>query len=130
MPRPIKWRKVCTLPSHDQFGPIHGNAIDQPPIYMMLDEYECIRLIDLEGFTQEECAQQMGVGRTTIQSIYSEARRKLSDSLVNQKILFIKGGEYQLCDGTGSGCGRGCRRQGQGLGQGQRKGRGRGPGVL
>ena len=28
---------------------------------MTVDEYETLRLIDLEGFTQEECARQMNV---------------------------------------------------------------------
>ena len=41
---------------------------------MTVDEYEAIRLIDLLGFTQEECAKQMSVARTTVQGIYAEAR--------------------------------------------------------
>jgi hypothetical protein len=78
---------------------------------MTVDEYETIRLIDLDGFTQEECANQMNISRTTVQGIYDEARRKLAESLVNGKVLWIEGGEYQLCDGNGNGCGRGgCRR--------------------
>ena len=35
---------------------------------MTIDEYEAIRLIDLEGL-QEECAKQMNVARTTVQRI-------------------------------------------------------------
>jgi predicted DNA-binding protein (UPF0251 family) len=78
---------------------------------MTVDEYETIRLIDLEGFTQEECAGQMNIARTTVQGIYNSARRKLAESLVNGKVLLIQGGEYHLCDGGGKGCGAGgCHR--------------------
>ena len=83
---------------------------------MTVDEFEAIRLIDLEGFTQEESAEQMNIARTTVQAIYSEARRKLAESLIEAKVLLIEGGEYRLCDGFGNGCGRGCgaRRRGKG----------------
>jgi len=77
---------------------------------MTVDEYEAIRLIDLEGLTQEECAKQMNVARTTVQGIYAEARKKLARSLVDGKILLIEGGEYRLCEGPGKGWGRGCHR--------------------
>lgn len=78
---------------------------------MSVDEYEAIRLIDAEGYTQETCAEHMNVSRSTIQGIYDSARRKLSDSLVNGKVLWIEGGEYRLCDGTSRGCGGGgCNR--------------------
>ncbi len=85
---------------------------DGESINMMVDEYETIRLIDLEGFTQEECAAHMNIARTTVQGIYDAARKKLADSLVNGKMLWIEGGEYRLCDGMGPGCsGRGCHRR-------------------
>jgi predicted DNA-binding protein (UPF0251 family) len=111
MARPMKWRRVCCLPENNRFGPLNAHANEQHHVRMSVDEYETIRLIDLEGFTQEECAKQMNVARTTVQGIYIEARKKLAESLVNGKILLIEGGEYRLCEGLGKGCGRGCHRR-------------------
>lgn len=106
----MKWRKVCCLPESNKFGPLDLAPNAQDHVNMTVDEYETIRLIDLEGFTQEECAKQMNIARTTVQGIYIEARRKLAESLVNGKVLIIQGGEYRLCDGLGNGCGHGCHR--------------------
>jgi predicted DNA-binding protein (UPF0251 family) len=71
---------------------------------MTVEEYEAIRLMDLEGLTQEECAQTMNVARTTVQRIYMDARRKLAQSLVQGNILKIEGGDYQLCDAAECTC--------------------------
>ena len=100
MPRPRKWRRVCCLPDSNRFGPLDSPTDAVNTVNMTVDEYETIRLIDLDGFTQEECANQMNISRTTVQGIYDEARKKLAESLVNGKVLWIEGG-----------CGRGgCRR--------------------
>jgi predicted DNA-binding protein (UPF0251 family) len=97
---------------NSSFGPLDKGLNKDCIISMTVDEYEAIRLIDLEGFTQEDCALQMNIARTTVQGIYNEARRKLAESLVNGKTLRIEGGEYKLCDGTGPGCGGGgCHRR-------------------
>ncbi len=110
MARPRKWRNVCVLPQRNRFGPV-GFPVDfEDKIVMTVDEYEAIRLIDFEGFSQEECSEQMKVARTTVQGIYAEARKKLAESLVEGKILLIEGGDYRLCEGRGQRCGRGCRR--------------------
>lgn len=106
MPRPRKWRNVCCLPDNNRFGPLDVPASADDAVHMTVDEYEAIRLIDLEGLTQEACAKQMNIARTTVQGIYNEARKKLAESLVNGKILWIEGGEYRLCDGMHAGCGR------------------------
>ncbi|MFT8888592.1 MAG: DUF134 domain-containing protein [Ethanoligenens sp.] len=108
MPRPRKWRKVCCLPESSRFGPLDVPSNDT--VIMTVDEFESIRLIDVDGFTQEQCAVQMDISRTTVQGIYDSARKKLAQSLVNGKMLLIEGGEYRLCDGQGRGCGgTGCR---------------------
>ncbi|AWK51968.1 hypothetical protein DIC82_13525 [Clostridium beijerinckii] len=98
MPRPRKCRKVCFLPEIDSFGPRNSTNIRTEIILMTVDEYETIRLIDLEEMTQEECAEKMDVARTTIQRIYNDARKKLAKSLVEGKTLKIQGGDYILCD--------------------------------
>ncbi len=111
MGRPMKWRRVCCMPESSKFGPLDSSGKEDEFVEMTVDEYEAIRLIDLEGFTQEECAEQMNVGRTTVQGIYVEARRKLAQSLINGKALLIGGGEYRLCDNSeDKPCGRGCRK--------------------
>lgn len=76
MARPMKWRKVCSLPENNKFGPLDLNVDEENSVRMTVDEYETIRLIDLEGFTQEECAKKMNVARTTVQGIYAEARKR------------------------------------------------------
>lgn len=111
MPRPRKWRKVCCVPEFNRFGPLGQNACEDDIVTMTVEEYETIRLIDLENMTQEECCVQMSIARTTVQGIYNVARKKLADSLINGKILLIEGGDYRVCDGNGGMCGKGCRRQ-------------------
>ena len=115
MARPLKRRNICSLPESNRFGPLNTHRDPKETVRMTVDEYEAIRLIDLEGFTQEECAEQMGVARSTVQGIYLEARKKLAEVLVNGKLLFIEGGEYRLCEGSGTACGRACRRHRLGL---------------
>ncbi|WP_331655095.1 DUF134 domain-containing protein [Anaerotignum sp.] len=89
MARPRKCRKVCALPENCGFAPMK-EMNDENRVIMAVDEYETIRLIDLVGYTQEECAAQMHIARTTVQGIYNDARRKLADALVNGKSLHMK----------------------------------------
>lgn len=106
MPRPRKCRKVCQMPSMREFRPVDG-AARRPAVILSVDEYEAIRLIDRQGFSQEECSGYMQVARTTVQLIYNSARKKLADALVEGLPLRIEGGDYRLCDGTEETCGCG-----------------------
>lgn len=110
MPRPRKCRKVCKMPRATEFRPI-GELPCESAVILTVDEYETIRLIDKQGFSQEECSVYMQVARTTVQTIYNSARKKLADVLVDGLPLRIEGGDYQLCDGKEKYCGcGGCRK--------------------
>ena len=118
MPRPRKGKKVCCLPEINLYGPLKLQRENNKCILMTVEEYETIRLIDLEKLTQEECGERMQVARTTIQKIYTDAREKVAESLVNGCILKIEGGDYQLYSEIEKpmGCGS-CRRSRCGRGR-------------
>ena len=97
------------MPRISEFVPA-GDVSDF--VVLTVDEYESIRLIDLEGLSQEACAVSMQVARTTAQQIYNTARQKIASALVGGKGLRIAGGDYRLCDGNDEFCGRsGCPRR-------------------
>lgn len=99
MSRPRKRRRVCGLPNTKSFGPLNSSDLPKSEIVSItVEEHEIIRLIDLEGLDQTECAQRMGVARSTIQRSYIEVKEKIADCIVNGKTLRIEGGDYILCD--------------------------------
>ena len=63
MARPYKARRICSVPAIDTFGPLNQEM--DSAVELTLEEYETIRLIDWLDCTQEECADQMGVARTS-----------------------------------------------------------------
>lgn len=102
MARPSRCRRICLEPQYDRFIP--DGLCESGTVLLTVDEYEAIRLIDLEKKTHEECANQMGISRTTVTEIYEKARYKIADFLVNGKQLNISGGNYRLCEGSFQQC--------------------------
>lgn len=108
MPRPQRCRRICVLPKNDTFNPT--NCRNNEPVVLTLDEYEVIRLVDLEEKTHEQCAAQMDISRSTVQEIYESARRKLAACLVYGRKIVISGGNYRICGGKEhESCGSCCR---------------------
>lgn len=108
MARPSKPRKVCRMPICTRFfaGGADPAAKNQG-LQLSIEEYEIIRLLDYQGLTQQEAAAWMGTGRTTVQALYTQARRKLARFLVEGSSLTIDGGSYQICTSS-----QGCLRNG------------------
>ena len=106
MARPSRCRRICAQPNYNRFVPVGYECPDK--VTLSVDEYEVIRLVDLEKLTHEQCARQMDISRTTVTEIYEAAREKVADVIVNGKPLEIAGGNYRICDGVAAGC---CRKR-------------------
>lgn len=59
-------------------------------------ELEALRLVDLEGLTQEEAAARMGISRRSFWSDLESARKKVIHALVNGCALELVGRDYRV----------------------------------
>ena len=107
MPRPIKWRRVDFVPEVAYFKPagVPLNILDE--VLLSVEEAEAIRLKDLEGLQQEECAERMHISRPTFHRVLESARQKVADALLKGKAIRIAGGNFEMamrrfrCDNDG-----------------------------
>jgi len=66
---------------------VRNSALEQ--VVLEADEIEAVRLIDYEGLYQQECADKMGISRTTFSRTIEGARKKIADALLNGKSIII-----------------------------------------
>jgi len=107
MPRPTKCRKVEFFPEDTYFMPYGKKKCEIDEIMLMIEELEAMRLKDIEGLNQEECALKMEVSRQTFQNIIDSARKKVAVALTQGKAVNITGGHYttKSCKFKCSSCG-------------------------
>lgn len=65
---------------------------EKPPIFIDPAELEALRLVDLEGLSQEEAGTRMGVSRGTVWRLLQEARRKTALALTEGRRIQISVG--------------------------------------
>jgi len=96
MARPRQCRRVGSMPETNYFKPrgIPLSLLEE--VILTVDEFEAIRLADLEGFYQEQAAEKMNVSRQTFGRIIESAHRKVAEALVRGKALKIEGGEFEM----------------------------------
>ncbi len=96
MARPFIKRRICCMPEANYFKPagIPLNRIDE--ISLTFDEYEALRLGDLEELYQEDAAKEMNISRQTFGNIIHSAHKKIAESIVYGKAIKIEGGEYKM----------------------------------
>lgn len=96
MARPVKLRHVTQLPSTSFFRPVGIPVNVLQGVRLLVEEVEAIRLKDLEGLEQEECAERMHISRPTFHNVLESGRRKLADALISGKAIQIEGGNFGL----------------------------------
>ena len=114
MPRPRRRRNVRFNPDITFFRPegVKNSYLEES--ILTVDEYEAVRLKDLEGIDQEEAAKKMNISQPTFHRLITSARKKIADAIVKGKAIKIEGGVFRM---VGLGRGRG-RMGGFGLGPG------------
>lgn len=78
IPNPLKVEKLVPEP--------RTNARS---IFIELAEIEALRLVDLEGLSQEEAGRHMGVSRGTVWRLVQSARKKTAQALTEGRPLQI-----------------------------------------
>jgi len=106
--RPAKWRRIENLPKTVCFIPAEIPPKGGASNILLVEELEAIRLKDLLGLEQEDCAERMMISRPTFRRILLSAREKIADSLVKGKAIRVGGGNYarNICALRCADCGR------------------------
>ncbi|WP_303721040.1 DUF134 domain-containing protein [Malonomonas rubra] len=91
-PRPKKPRNCCKhrRPEDLVYKPAGTPLVDLEKVSLAHDELEAVRLCDVEGMTQAEAGEAMGVSRGTIQRLVCSARRKIAEVILLGKALVIE----------------------------------------
>ena len=96
MVRPRNCRRVGSMPQSRYFTPRGIPLSELEEVILAVDEFEAIRLADLEGLYQQQAAEKMNVSRQTFGRIIESAHRKVSEALVQGKALKIEGGKFEM----------------------------------
>lgn len=92
MARPHCPRRVASQPEAVYFKPRGIPLASLDEVVVTVDEFEAVRLADLEGLYQDQGAARMNVSRATFGRILESAHRKVAEALVRGMAIRIEGG--------------------------------------
>jgi uncharacterized protein len=90
MPRPKLNRRVKFRPNVTYFKPRGIPLRSLGVVSLYAEELEALRLKNIEGLDQEECARRMHTSQSTFQRILSSAYKKVSEALIKGKAIEIE----------------------------------------
>ena len=90
MPRPKIPRRLFFEPGARYFKPQGIPLRNLKEVLLDKDEVEALKLIEIEGKTQEDAAAQMNISQPTFFRIIKSARQKIADAIINGKAIKIK----------------------------------------
>jgi len=94
--RPRKRRIIPQQPTPAVYKPAGVPLEGLRRVRLLQEEREALRLADLEGLTQAEAAERMGVSRSTFQRIVSRGRHQVALALSGGHALQVEGGTFQV----------------------------------
>ena len=96
MSRPSKCRRVAFVPEVTYFKPAGIPLRILEEVHVSVEEAEAMRLKDVEGLEQEQCAEKMRISRPTFRRVLESARQKITHALLNGKAIRIEGGNFEM----------------------------------
>jgi len=94
MVKPKKERKVLYPPRFYFFKPAGIPASKLESVNLTVDEYEAIRLVDIEKLNHLESAKSMEISRPTFTRLLDSAHKKIGSAIVNGYAIRIEGGSF------------------------------------
>ncbi|HRX63943.1 MAG TPA: DUF134 domain-containing protein [Candidatus Absconditabacterales bacterium] len=89
MSRPKKERNICCKHNCRCFYPA-GKEDAKDVVEIFCDELEAMKLINIDGMNMKEGGEKMGVSAPTFNRIANTAYKKVTDAIINNKILAVK----------------------------------------
>lgn len=89
MPRPRLNRRICFSPLVTYYKPQGVPMKTLKVIELTLEEMEALRLKNVKGLNQIECAKKMKTSTSTFQRILNSAQKKVSEALTAGKAISI-----------------------------------------
>jgi len=90
MPRPRCLRRIRFRPDVTYYKPQGVPMRHLQVIELTHEELEALRLKNVEGLTQVECAEKMETSQSTLQRILTSAERKVSTALIRGAAIRIE----------------------------------------
>lgn len=84
LPKPVSVGKPLSV---EEFKPVPPSNAE--PVYIEPAELEAFRLVDLEGLSQEEAGERMGVSRGTVWRLLQSARQKTARAITEGRPLLV-----------------------------------------
>ncbi|MEC9484279.1 MAG: NifB/NifX family molybdenum-iron cluster-binding protein [Candidatus Izemoplasma sp.] len=84
-----KKRFARRLSATRDYQPVSSQQSKLPTQHITLDEFEAMRLCDIEQMSQIDAAKSMHVSRATIQRLLSDGRKKLLEAILHNEAFQI-----------------------------------------
>ena len=93
--RPRLCRRVRFKPDVTYFKPRGIPLRELEEVILNVDEFEAVRLKDLEEMEEKEAAEKMKISQPTFNRLIKGARQKISLALIKGKAIKIQGGSFK-----------------------------------
>ncbi len=94
MPRPRRFSRILGKPRVCRFEPDMVGGDETEPLNITMEDFESLRLKDYQDIQQKKAAELMDISQPTFHRTLGSARKKITQALVEGKIIQIKGGDY------------------------------------